>query len=406
MPQLDPKILAEIERKRALMNPRGFQPLSISPYDGSPLYQEGVGYLKNDATDVGNVPRGFGLPPMHQPPAPNSKLGFFNYLPQTRGRNQQFRDYYSRLQPASLNAGLTSQDTPQTLAGTPQGNGILANRNFTASHEGFRPTVYDDPRDANKKSIGYGFLLTKPGAADVLQVAGIQKTVSDLLAGRDSITEAQAGDLVVAEQAYFMNVAKNFAGDEAWRTMGRERQDALYDMSYNMGNNINRFTNMQEAIRGGDWQRAAREVLLSTDGVTPSKYYMDVGERAAENANRLIGTSQPTQQPPKGISAMPKPDAAYRQSQQQPMQSLSAQDLFNSQFQQDVQVPQKGISAMPKPSFIPKGISAMPKPDVGYVQSQQAPQGSYSQSGGMFTPEQMAMMVAQSQAYGKNTGLV
>jgi hypothetical protein len=103
---------------------------------------------------------------------------------------------------------------------------------------------------------------------------------------------------------------------------------------------------------------------------------------------------------------MPKPDAAYRQSQQQPMQSLSAQDLFNSQFQQDVQVPQKGISAMPKPSFIPKGISAMPKPDVGYVQSQQAPQGSYSQSGGMFTPEQMAMMVAQSQAYGKNTGLV
>ena len=91
---------------------------------------------------------------------------------------------------------------------------------------------------------------------------------------------------------------------------------------------------------------------------------------------------------------------------QPPMQSLSAQDLFNSQFQQDVQVPQKGISAMPKPSFIPKGISAMPKPDVGYVQSQQAPQGSYSQSGGMFTPEQMAMMVAQSQAYGKNTGLV
>lgn len=91
---------------------------------------------------------------------------------------------------------------------------------------------------------------------------------------------------------------------------------------------------------------------------------------------------------------------------QPPMQSLSAQDLFNRQFQQDVQVPQKGISAMPKPSFIPKGISAMPKPDVGYVQSQQAPQGSYSQSGGMFTPEQMAMMVAQSQAYGKNTGLV
>jgi len=40
---------------------------------------------------------------------------------------------------------------------------------------------------------------------------------------------------------------------------------------------------------------------------------------------------------PKGISAMPKPDAAYRQSQQQPMQSLSAQDLFNRQFQQDVQ---------------------------------------------------------------------
>ena len=42
---------------------------------------------------------------------------------------------------------------------------------------------------------------------------------------------------------------------------------------------------------------------------------------------------------PKGISAMPKPDAAYRQSQQQPMQSLSAQDLFNRQFQQDVQPP-------------------------------------------------------------------
>ena len=404
MPQLDPKILAEIERKRALMNPRGFKPLSISPYDGSPLYQEGVGYLKNEATDVGNVPRGFGLPPMHQPPAPNSRLGFFNYLPQTRGRNQQFRDYYSRLQPASI----TSPEPPQPLlAGTNRPGGLLG---YMKIAEGLPDTFfagsgfYSDPKKGKtQENYGYGSAATK-------RVKDLVKAMTEQGYEKQEIADAV---LQASLQEHKLR-ARKIIGEKLFDKQPQKVQELLTELEYNTGNLGGSWTKLKQAVKDGNYQVVEQEMYnaeKNKDGIEiqgmerrnnlrEAYFGGDSGAIAPELAQ------DSAQQPPKGISAMPKPDAAYRQSQQQPMQSLSAQDLFNRQFQQDVQVPQKGISAMPKPSFIPKGISAMPKPDVGYVQSQQAPQGSYSQSGGMFTPEQMAMMVAQSQAYGKNTGLV
>ena len=72
---------------------------------------------------------------------------------------------------------------------------------------------------------------------------------------------------------------------------------------------------------------------------------------------------------------------------------------------QDVQAPQKGISAMPKPEFIPKGMSAMPKPEAAYRQSQQMPQRQPTGVEGVYTPQQMAQLVARSQAASQKSGL-
>jgi hypothetical protein len=406
MTQLDPKILAEIERKRALMNPSGFKPLSISPYDGSPLYQEGVGYLKNDATDVGNVPRGFGLPPMHQPPAPNSRLGFFNYLPQTRGRNQQFRDYYSRLQPASLNVGDTIRGLGSGAIDAVQGLFSSTPNRPANVDQGNMDFVYDTidkllpaGLDANGQPDGRAGQFMRE----------IAKAESWEGLHGDTVRENYRGGVFQVDKGTFNDIQRRaLVPDSHYAKKRTKIIDQLgVDISYVQWDDLAdnpllsglfgrlKLTPVAEEIprtvgeRAQYWKNNYNSRHRNATG-TPQKYL----EAQRQGFARDPMVQQPPMQPmqtPQGFTI--SDEDGVRQvgiePRVQPMQSLSAQDLFNRQFQQDVQPTPPMQMMEPQMQMAPQPIQ----------------EPAYGRSGGIYSPQQMRQMSLYSKSLANKQGL-
>ena len=182
--------------------------------------------------------------------------------------------------------------------------------------EGYEPFAYPDRRQDGTmgKSIGYGFNLDKKGAANILKAAGITSSLEDLKSGKVSINKSQAQALMNAELPKFRSDAERWLGKTTWNKLAKNQQDALTDMSYNMGG---KFTG------SGEWPLLRQAIIDFVEGtgdasdigdnIIGSKYANQVKGRAVKN----IGSLQNPQYQP-NQSGMMLADA--RGSQGEPTQ--------------------------------------------------------------------------------------
>lgn len=131
------------------------------------------------------------------------------------------------------------------------------------SDEGLKVALYDD---ATGSPVVPGY--TMAGHATIGVGANVQTLPRELI---DIITAWQ----IKAAMADLDNNAP------WWRRMSERRQHALLNMSFNMGwPSLFGFMKMLTALELGDYEEAARQVLVNGAGDGPSKYSLDVGSRA------------------------------------------------------------------------------------------------------------------------------
>lgn len=126
---------------------------------------------------------------------------------------------------------------------------------YIKSNEGFRKYPYKDSE--GHLTIGYGINLEE----------GIEEEVASFwISKRVQIAMEELNDIIP------LNLL---------RTPTNNRLYAMTDMMYNLGKTkFLTFKKMIQAIKDGNWNKAADELL-------DSKYALQTGKRAIENANRL-----------------------------------------------------------------------------------------------------------------------
>ena len=82
--------------------------------------------------------------------------------------------------------------------------------------------------------------------------------------GSRSLTQPEADGIFTKLYNVARNQAIQFAGNKTWDAMSPKQQQALSDMSYNLGSSkLSGFRNLRMALQKNDWQQAANEVLSS-----------------------------------------------------------------------------------------------------------------------------------------------
>lgn len=136
----------------------------------------------------------------------------------------------------------------------------------TAKYEEFRSTAYHDTE--GKLTIGYGFNLDSGRFK--------QEDVDRWL--REGITKEEADQVLKQELERTRAQLEKY---EWFQKMDKVRQDAIVDMTYNMGIGwLDKFKNARAALEKGDFDTASAEILNSN-------YAHQVGQRAVDNANRI-----------------------------------------------------------------------------------------------------------------------
>ena len=156
-------------------------------------------------------------------------------------------------------------------------------------HEGgFYPEVYPDSLDID--TIGYGFNLERPEAQNVLDNAGIYKSVADLRSKKESLTSEEAEILIRLEYPEYEASARDFVGSETWDSMPKDKQNVLTNMSFNLGNTgLNEFDDLRTALQAGDYTEAAAAMHDST-------WRSQVKTRATEPVTGLIARMKASDQ--------------------------------------------------------------------------------------------------------------
>jgi lysozyme len=143
-------------------------------------------------------------------------------------------------------------------------------RDHVGRQEGFRPVRYWDT--AGKMSIGKGFNLDAPGAADRCARVGLDY---EALRNGAAITEEQADLLMdegitVAQDAALVTVV-------GFMDLPENVQLVVIDMLFNMGRDkFLKFHKMIDALEAHDWRRMVSEMRASL-------WYGEVGTRALED---------------------------------------------------------------------------------------------------------------------------
>jgi lysozyme len=115
-------------------------------------------------------------------------------------------------------------------------------RDLTRINEGKRFAPYYD--SLGFATIGVGHLLSNEHLIP--------------LAKFPPATDRQIEDWFAADYAAAQDHARDVVGDDAWASMSDARQAALTDMAFELGQGgLQKFQHMLDAIRAGDWEKAA-----------------------------------------------------------------------------------------------------------------------------------------------------
>jgi lysozyme len=133
-------------------------------------------------------------------------------------------------------------------------------------HEGFRQHVYDDAD--GQRAHGKGHVDGSPSKLTVaygrnLEDVGIRHDEAELMLAND------------IRDAY--NSALRYVD---LRSLDEGREHVIINMAFNLGSRLGSFVNMLDAVRHGEWERAADEML-------DSRWAEQVGSRAQELARRM-----------------------------------------------------------------------------------------------------------------------
>lgn len=232
-----------------------------------------IGHLDDmDPSGIGEL---YGQPLVVNRPAPYVKTSQTDWPQIPQVPSPGFKDAQDAMTTYNMNSKIIAVTGIAT-----SGAGVLAPRgddknrlnlnpaSYTKTEEGFRGDPYTDTQ--GHKSIGYGFNMDSPA---------VQRFIpEEVKNGSRSLTQAEADGIF--NKLY--NVAKNqaiqFTGNDTWNTMSPKQQQAVTDMSYNLGGaKLAGFKDMKAALQNGDWSGASKEVLNS-------KYAHEVPNRARRNA--------------------------------------------------------------------------------------------------------------------------
>lgn len=146
-------------------------------------------------------------------------------------------------------------------------------------HEGFRARAYND--SLGKRTIGYGFYLGEVSSKAKIERLGLN--YKDVYSGKQQITEAQANILFQESLNEAKRIASSFSSN--FNSLPKEIQNVLIDMSYNLGNRINKFQKMKAAVEARDWKTMEKEMINSP-------WYTQVGNRSKELVGIVQGVGQ------------------------------------------------------------------------------------------------------------------
>ena len=165
------------------------------------------------------------------------------------------------------------------------------------SDEGFHPKAEVDRdekgRPVGNKVIGYGYnLQANNPREDLISIGVSPDEVDDVISGKAVITEEQGQTLFQLSISRAVSDARRVV--ESFDDLDPKAKDVLVNMSYQMGaKGLREFKKMRRAIREGDYQKAAKELMNSdfAQRQTPNR-----AERLAKQLSSL-GKQEP--EPPK-----------------------------------------------------------------------------------------------------------
>lgn len=167
----------------------------------------------------------------------------------------------------------TAPQAAQTA--TAEGGEVTATETKIMQHEGFRGKPYKD--SVGVKTVGYGRnLKAHPITEEEWAAIGGKRDLSKKPLTKQEATVLFKNDMARANQA----VDKLVPGVE----MSDARRGVLTNMAFNLGETrLRGFEKMLAAVRAGDWDTAAREMLYNSPK-EKTKWHRQVGKRARELA--------------------------------------------------------------------------------------------------------------------------
>ena len=371
-----------------------------------PMYPDGR------MTRPSDISGGPGL--LRDSPAPRDipRPQFRNSIPYSGGINRKDGSVTTpesfRLQPISLTGGLNRlrsdivsrgmsmfkpinpsllNQSPQIYEGTSgdQDYGFAAN--LVLENEGSEDKYYWDPKAFNNEgAITSGVGHLHPDLGREYHGQPLREDVKNMNFANDLNTHGNKARKFFNKNLTKINprtkkgqyiTRKPNSEDKVDRMskLPREIQAALVSWSFNPGE-MEKWNDLHAAVK--NYEKGGAEPII--DALLDSKRARQTGGRTEREIAMIRGTSD--------IQIPPEPQP-HLQPQQPPMQSLSAQDLFNSQFQQDVQPTPPMQMMEPKMQMAPQPIQ----------------EPAYGRSGGIYSPQQMRQMSLYSQSLANKQGL-
>lgn len=186
-------------------------------------------------------------------------------------------------------AELTYPGKPMTATIAPSDelrsmNEYMKGLDYTKSKEGWNPVLHDVE---GIQHIGHGFNVEEnKHVRDVLPP-------ETLVEGGRPLTEEEGSKAFVFLYDTAADEVKGWLGDKHWDKLAPHQQQALTDMSFQMGlgqgRGLRKFKRLRQNIIDDQLGEAAEEILRGEDPGTKSKYYIDHEERALYNYQRFRG---------------------------------------------------------------------------------------------------------------------